>query len=71
MAPHSERVSNGGETRHPQSPAGKPLSTGPASSTVITLIFVPVVYSLFERKTKANGRPEGVLPEAVNYENAE
>ncbi|HUU42172.1 MAG TPA: efflux RND transporter permease subunit, partial [Planctomycetota bacterium] len=41
-----------GEGGEAQAPLARAVIGGLASSTVITLIFVPVVYSIFERKSK-------------------
>ncbi len=51
MLPLALALSEGSEA---QAPMARALIGGLLSSTLITLVFVPVVYSVFERKTPAN-----------------
>jgi len=49
-----------GEGGEAQAPMARAVIGGLLSSTLITLVFVPVMYSLFERKIKHSKAPEGV-----------
>ncbi len=50
LSPLAIGLGEGGET---QAPLARAVIGGLASSTLITLVFIPVMYSIFEKKTKA------------------
>ncbi|MBN1293670.1 MAG: efflux RND transporter permease subunit [Candidatus Latescibacteria bacterium] len=54
LLPLSLGLGEGGET---QSPLARVVIGGLLSSTIITLVLIPVVYSLFEQKHKSNNNP--------------
>jgi HAE1 family hydrophobic/amphiphilic exporter-1 len=62
LVPLALGLGEGGEA---QAPMARVVIGGLVSSTLITLVFVPVVYSLFERRapSEASG---GAAPETVN-----
>ncbi|HUX15655.1 MAG TPA: efflux RND transporter permease subunit, partial [Phycisphaerae bacterium] len=47
-----------GEGGEAQAPLARAVIGGLASSTLITLVFVPVMYSIFERRLAAGAKPE-------------
>ena len=57
LLPLSFGFGEGGET---QAPLARVVIGGLSSSTLITLVLVPVMYSLFERKVKRNNNPETI-----------
>jgi len=62
LVPLALGLGEGGET---QAPMARVVIGGLVSSTMITLVFVPVVYSLFERRAPG-ATSDGPVPETVN-----
>jgi hydrophobic/amphiphilic exporter-1 (mainly G- bacteria), HAE1 family len=54
-----------GEGSEAQAPLARAVIGGLTSSTLITLIFIPVVYSVVERMIKRDARPSAELAEIV------
>jgi len=55
LLPLSLGLGEGGET---QAPLARVVIGGLTSSTLITLVLVPVIYSIFEQRLKSNNKSE-------------